>query len=64
MGKRDLLLKEIEHVPEPLLDEILDFVNFLKEKAVQGKFETSFLSESSLTKDWIKPEEDDAWQNL
>ena len=26
--------------------------------------ETSFLSESALKKDWLRPEEDEAWQDL
>jgi hypothetical protein len=26
--------------------------------------ETALLSESSLAKDWLKPEEDEAWKNL
>lgn len=29
MGKRELLINEIEQVPEPFLDEVLDFVHFL-----------------------------------
>ena len=64
MSKKDLLLKEIEQVPEPLLDEVLDFVHFLKTKIVRERLDTSIASESSLRKDWMKPEEDEAWQNL
>ncbi|KRT65482.1 MAG: Uncharacterized protein XU11_C0026G0044, partial [Candidatus Dadabacteria bacterium CSP1-2] len=33
MNKKELILNEIEKVPEPLLEEILDFVRFLKTKA-------------------------------
>lgn len=32
MNTKDLLLQEIEQVPEPLLDEVLDFLRFLKAK--------------------------------
>jgi len=32
MGKKDLLMHEIEQVPEPFLDEVLDFVRFIKTK--------------------------------
>jgi len=32
MSKKELLMSEIEHVPEPFFDEELDFVHFLKTK--------------------------------
>jgi hypothetical protein len=64
MNKKKLIAKEIEQVPEPLLEEVLDFVRFLKNKYAQEKLETSLLSESSLKKDWLRPEEDEAWKNL
>ena len=37
---------------------------FLKTKYQQEQLEISILSESSLQKDWLQPEEDEAWQNL
>ena len=64
MGKKELLIKEIDQVPEPFLDEVLDFVHFLKTKIVKEKMDTAIASESSLKKDWLSPEEDEAWQNL
>ncbi len=64
MNKKQLIAKEIEQVPEPLLKEVLDFVRFLKGKRMREKLETSLLSESSLKKDWLKPEEDEAWRDL
>ena len=63
MNKRELLLNEIQHVPEPYLDELLDFVQFLKAKPIK-RIDTAIASESSLKKDWLRPEEDEAWQNL
>ena len=66
MAAKDLILKEIEHVPEPYLREILDFIQFLKAKDLEPerKIETAIMSESSLKKDWLRPEEDEAWQDL
>ncbi|MDP3261310.1 MAG: DUF2281 domain-containing protein [Thermodesulfovibrionales bacterium] len=32
MSKKELLIDEIEQVPESFLDEVLDFVHFLKTK--------------------------------
>ncbi len=64
MSKIDTLIKEIKQVPEPLLDEILDFVRFLKSKTIYEPRETAIASEQALAKDWLKPEEDTAWQDL
>lgn len=64
MHKKELVINEIEHVPEPLLDEVLDFIHFLKTKMTKERIDTAVASESSLEKDWLKPEEDEAWQNL
>ncbi len=61
--KRDVL-NEIEHVPEQLLGEILDFIHYLKLKIRKEGLETAIASESSLKKDWDRPEEDEAWQDL
>jgi hypothetical protein len=64
MNKRELLINEIEQVPEPLLDELLDFVQFLKTKTLKERMDTAIASESSLRKDWLRPEEEEAWQSL
>lgn len=64
MNKKELLLSEFEQVPEFFIDEVLDFVHFLKTKIIKERLATAIASESSLKKDWLKPEEDDAWQNL
>jgi hypothetical protein len=37
---------------------------FLKAKSVREKLDIAIVSESSLSEDWLKPEEDKAWQNL
>ena len=44
--------------------KVLDFVHFLKAKAGREKLDTAVMSESSLAKDWLKQEEDEAWQSL
>ena len=64
MSKKELLLKEIEEVSEPILDEVIDFVQFLKTKTVQENLSITIASESALRKDWLWPEEDEAWQGL
>jgi len=64
MNTKEELMNEIEKTPEPFLSEVLDFVKFLKIKASREKLDITMMSESSLEKDWLKPEEDDAWQSL
>ena len=64
MDKKELLIKEIEQVPEPLLDEVLDFVHFLKAKITKERLDTTIASESSLKKDWLRREEDEAWKSV
>ena len=62
ISKLEVISNELQQIPESFLDEILDFVYFLQLKAT--KQETTIASESSLKKDWLRPEEDEAWKDL
>ncbi|MEK6599100.1 MAG: DUF2281 domain-containing protein [Deltaproteobacteria bacterium] len=64
MSTKELLMTEIEQVPELLLNEVLDFVHFLKAKVIREGITAAVASEVSLGKDWLRTEEDEAWQNL
>jgi hypothetical protein len=64
MEVKELILKEIERVPEHYLAEILDFIRFLETKALEEGMGTAIASETSLKKDWLRPEEDETWQDL
>jgi hypothetical protein len=61
---KEILLRETEDLPISLLQEVLDFIRFLKMKAAQERLETALLSQSTLQKDWLRPEEDEAWRDL
>jgi hypothetical protein len=61
MNLKEVIIREIEEAPDSLLDEILDFIRFLK---AEKMMETAIMSEFSLKKDWLRPEEDEAWQDL
>jgi len=61
MSKKDTVITEINQLPEEIMDDILDYIKFLKGKL---NMETMIMSESSLKKDWLRSEEDEAWQNL
>jgi len=64
METKETIFKEIESLPKPLIPEVLNFVRFLKSKNIKEQLSTPILSETSLKKDWSRPEEDEAWQNL
>ena len=64
MNTKEELINEIETAPKSFLPEVLDFVHFLKAKSGREMLDIAMMSESSLAKDWLKPEEDEAWQDL
>jgi hypothetical protein len=61
---KEEVLRKLNEVPDFLMEEISDFIEFLKTRVVRERFEATLLSESSLAKDWLKPEEDRAWKDL
>ncbi|MBN2465876.1 DUF2281 domain-containing protein [candidate division WOR-3 bacterium] len=64
MTKRESILKELDRVPDSVLDEVTDFIRFLQARIARDGITTAVASESSLKKDWLRPEEDEAWQDL
>jgi len=64
MTKRQTVQQAVEDVPDAYLDEVLDFVGFLKRRIARDAYSTAVVSESALTKDWLRPEEDEAWKDL
>ncbi len=64
MNNKELLLNEIEGVPEGKIQEVINFVRFLKAQQREEEFGITLISEPSLASDWDKPEEDEAWSDL
>jgi hypothetical protein len=69
MNKIDYIINEIKSLPSVLLEEVADYIGYIKQKYMINKNgmvvnEITLVSEKSLAKDWLKPEEDEAWQNL
>lgn len=68
MENRDDLVKKIEKLPSYLLEEVakyVEYIEFKSKKEIESKVEDITLaSEESLGKDWLKPEEDEAWKDL
>ena len=57
-----IVLEKLKQLPLSYWKEVIDFMEFLTSKV--EKNETLFLSEKSLAKDWLLPEEDEAWKDL
>jgi len=64
MTTKEKLVHEIQELPDPIVDEVMDFVQFLKRRKGLHPSEPMLLSEDALQKEWLNDTEDDAWQNL
>ncbi len=64
LSKIDQIITELNNFPEKLMDEVLDYINYLKGKLIKQDIKTAIMSESSLKKDWLRPEEDKVWEDL
>ena len=69
MTERTVLMQEIETLPAACINEVIDFVAWIKQRKSAGNQlsqipETMLMSEASLSKDWNTPEEDEAWASL
>ena len=56
------LVEKIRELPLTYRKQVIDFIEYLQLKAPRK--ETLYLSEKSLSRDWLLPEEDEAWKNL
>jgi hypothetical protein len=63
MSKRELIVSELDRIPEQDLDKLLAFLRWLKEAHAETRV-PALAAESSLAKDWLTPEEDAAWASL
>lgn len=63
MSKKDIIVQEMEGVPEKDFDALLRFIHSLKSRNAEDAA-TALLAESSLMKDWLSPEEEAAWTDL
>ncbi|MCL2059989.1 MAG: DUF2281 domain-containing protein [Oscillospiraceae bacterium] len=65
MASIDTIIKEIETLPPSIIEEVYDFIIYLKYKMTRCKInEITQVSEYVLSKEWLLPEEDSAWENL
>jgi hypothetical protein len=61
-----VLIREIEALPPHAIEEVYDFVGYLKLRKLQKASvdDITLASETALARDWLLPEEDSAWANL
>ena len=64
MTNRAVLAQEIQTLPAAYINEVIDFVSWIKQRKLSQIPETMLMSETVLSKDWDTPEEDEAWANL
>ena len=64
MAAMKQLVREIETLPQDYIQEVFNFVSYLKHRRLITASETMLMSEKSLAVDWDTPEEDDAWADL
>ncbi|WP_312812176.1 DUF2281 domain-containing protein [Sedimentibacter sp.] len=67
MIDRDRLVKKIEDLPFYLLEEVADYIDYVESKQnkeVKKVEDITLASEKALSKDWLKPEEEEAWKDL
>ena len=64
MTQKELVLNEIEQLPDSLLGDVLHYIQGLKATTSREALETARASEQVLAKDWLRDEEDEAWQDV
>ena len=62
--KKQAVLEEVELLPDECLDELVEFIQVLKRRFPSLNLETAYASEAVLVRDWLSPEEDEAWRDL
>jgi len=62
MSKQQIIENLISDASDNKLDIILAFITFVLRE--NNELDSALLSEPSLTKDWMREEEEAAWQNL
>jgi len=64
MTTKEAILKAVEDLPEECLDDLANYAELLRHKTAFLSLPTAMASERVLAKDWLRPEEDEAWQDL
>ena len=61
---KEEIISELNNLPPGTHSEVLDFIRFIKFRCRSAVSDTALASEHVLQKDWLRPEEEDAWDDL
>lgn len=64
MTQREAVLHEVGQLPDDLLPAVLVYVRELKNREQDEQRLSAIASQAVLAKDWLSPEEDEAWRDL
>jgi hypothetical protein len=64
MTAKEAIVQVVEELPEECLDDLAHYVAALRRRAALRSVPTALASEAVLAKDWLRPEEDEAWRDL
>ncbi len=64
--KKKKIQEYLEQLPDKYLNKILEYLHFLefRNRNENADGSSMHLSENSLAKEWLAPEEDKAWEHL
>jgi hypothetical protein len=58
---KEEIISELNDLPPRTYGEVLDFIRYLKFRRRKAAPDTALASEPVLQKDWLRPEEEEAW---
>jgi hypothetical protein len=61
---KEEIISELNDLPPRTYGEVLDFIRYLKFRRRKAAPDTALASEPAIRKDWLRPEEDEAWSDL
>ncbi|NMA92527.1 MAG: DUF2281 domain-containing protein [Firmicutes bacterium] len=69
MDEINYIMREIDNLPPAILEKVADYIAYVKNRHKIGNETVEIIGipmvqEEVLAKDWLKPEEDKAWENL
>jgi hypothetical protein len=64
MTAKEAIVHAVEDLPDECLDDLAHYVDALRRRASLRAVPTALASETVLAKDWLRPEEDEAWRDL
>ncbi|MGA2034785.1 MAG: hypothetical protein ABSG68_21255 [Thermoguttaceae bacterium] len=64
MTAREALLQTVEGLPEEFLVELAEYAKRLRLKAAHCQVPTTLATQDVLARDWLRPEEEEAWRDL